>query len=223
MGQRMQFRPSLDRYAALVEESPTQGTRQAESTVVRRAAANADQAALGAFGVRGRNHRSQTERVQFKRMMPARRQPRQAVHAGGLDDRRARLWFPPPLGGAGLVCGVHRGYRVGFGVETGSHQFAKAISAVADGKQRQMVGGTRLPPSARHGVGGGTSGQRAFEFIGSDQNVHACRGLCARRTPPCNPLFRNRNRQKAVAAVYDHRLIINTALTERRYSAISNR
>ncbi len=92
------------------------------------------------FCVRCRNHRAQAERVQIKRMMFARRQSGQAVRLGGFNDCRARLRIPPPIGRAWLVRGVHGGDRFSPGAETRSHQFAKTVSAVADGKQRQVVG-----------------------------------------------------------------------------------
>lgn len=185
----MQFGPTLNHLSALVEELPAQRTRQAESTVIRRAAPDADETAACTHRVRGRNDCSQTEGVQIERMVLARRQTSEAVRLSCFDDGRARFWFPPPMGCAWFVRGVNGANCFRPRAETCSNQFAKAVSTIADWKHRDKVGWSHLPPTSRHGVGSGARGKRAFEFIGSNENVHAF-GVSAQGTPLGNRLFR---------------------------------
>ena len=66
--------------------------------------------------------------------------------------------------------GINGGDGLNFGVEQAAHDLAEAIAAVAHWEQNETVLGTRLSPTPRDGLRRRARAERAFEFIGDDED-----------------------------------------------------
>ena len=73
---------------------------------------------------------------------------------------------------ARTVRGVNGFGFLKFGMEQSAHDVAKTIAAVAHRQQPEGIAGPRPAPTSRDGFRRGMRAQRAFEFIGDNEDIH---------------------------------------------------
>src|SRR3989442_31080 len=103
-------------------------------------------------------------------MEPFRWQKGQPNHLGRFDDSRPAPGHPPPLGGARAMGRIYRVGGLDPGLKQAANYFAKAIAAVAQWEQIERVAWPGCAPAARYSLSGLRCSQRAFEFVGDDQD-----------------------------------------------------
>ena len=154
-----------------VQKFPAQGAGEAETTVIRRAATDAGKAAFCARGAASAGMMAPRPAVSrakgWKRLGGSIARP---TILGRFDDGGAGLRLPPPLGGTGTMGGIDGGDSLEFSVEQAADDLAEAVAAVAHRQQCEMVLGTPLPPTARHGFCRGAGTESALELIGDNED-----------------------------------------------------
>ena len=147
--------PFLQLVPSFVEKLPAQRPRHAETGIVGRAAAEANDGA-GRTRFRRRYQGSQPETVQLKGMEFPMRQPGRADDLGRVNQGRRRCvdMDPPPNPAQRLVRRVDGANEFGSRRRQFGQHRAEAVAAIAHGEDAHAVAGPLLEPARRDGQGG---------------------------------------------------------------------